>query len=133
MMGFFHDSLNLVETIVINNALPESTSNRISLLSDTVGPTGLVVLTLPFTILESSETILVLTTSLSLIWTVLLDAVLRGEKHKSFFSFFLVLNAVLLIGLTHTTVFLGTFSNIHSICVTSKAEGPAGLFGSALF
>ena len=47
--------LNLVKAIVVNNALPESTCRRISLLGNAVGPACLVVIALVFTILKSSE------------------------------------------------------------------------------
>ena len=79
---------NLIEAIVVEDTLPEIAGRGISLLSDTVGPTGLIVVAFVFTILEGSEAARILGAGSGLIRAVVSDAILRRHKGNSSFNFF---------------------------------------------
>ena len=86
-VSYGHGGLDLVEAIVVENALPEGASRSVSFLGDAISPASLVIVTLSFTILKGSQTSWILATGMSLIRAVFLDAVLRSEKGESSFSF----------------------------------------------
>ena len=118
---------DLVKAVVIDDALPEGAGGGVALLGDAVGPAGLVVVALVLAILKGSETGWVLLAGLGLAGALLPDAVLGRDEGDSCFHD--------LNGGSLEAVVLGcALGNIGGLVVllSSEAELPAGLLGSAL-
>ena len=70
---------NIVHTFVVNDALPESRSCRISFLGDAVGPASLIIFAFSLTVLENSKATMILFACIKLVRAVLFDAVFGVE------------------------------------------------------
>jgi hypothetical protein len=72
--------LDLVEALVVDDALPEGTGGGVALSCDTGSPAGLVFVTGSLTVLEGSKTAGVAGTGLGLVGAVIADALLGSGK-----------------------------------------------------